>query len=402
LTYDFTIVGAGIIGLSVGLALAEKYEGSKILILEKETDVAKHQTGRNSGVIHSGIYYEPGSLKAEMAKKGNEQIASFCEEYNIPYKITGKLIVATEDYELDNLKELYIRGKKNDLELEMVNEQEIKQIEPYLNGIQGIKVQSTGIVDYKKVAQTFAEIFKSKGGTILLNEEVTKINNKSSEVIIDTSNKKKITTKYLINCSGLMSDIITEKSGIHTDLQIIPFRGEYYELKKNKRHLIKNLIYPVPNPDFPFLGVHFTKMIDGRILIGPNAVLSLKREGYKKSSFNFKDSFNTLSYPGFWRLASKNLKMGLKEMYQSINKKEFVKSIQSFIPEITQNDLIPASAGVRAQALEKNGFLVDDFYIIQDKKLLHVCNAPSPAATASIEIGRKIVDEMINQTFAPN
>src|SRR5699024_1199709 len=199
-----------------------------------------------------------------------------------------------------------------------------------------------------------------------------------------------------------MSDVITKQSGIHTDLQIVPFRGEYYELKKNKRHLIKNLIYPVPNPDFPFLGVHFTKMIDGRILIGPNAVLSLKREGYKKNSFNNKDSINTLSYPGCRRVACKNLKMGLKEMYQSINKKEFVKSIQSFIPEITQNDLIPASAGVRAQALEKNGFLVDDFYIIQDKKLLHVCNAPSPAATASIEIGRKIVDEMINQTFAPN
>src|SRR5699024_10104431 len=303
MTYDFTIIEAGIVGLSVGLSLIEKYGNCNIIILEKETSIAKQQTGRNSGVIHSGIYYEPGSLKAKLAKKGNEQMINFCKEYNIPYKVTGKLIVATKEHELEDLKKLYIRGEKNGLKLEIINNQEIKKIEPHLKGIQGIKVQNTGIVDYKNVAQAFADIYKSKGGEILLNEKVIKINNNSSEVTLETSNKKKITTKYLINCSGLMSDVITKQSGIHTDLQIVPFRGEYYELKKNKRHLVKNLIYPVPNPDFPFLGVHFTKMINGRVLIGPNAVLSLKREGYKKTSFNFKDSFTTLSYSGFWKLA---------------------------------------------------------------------------------------------------
>src|SRR5699024_1511571 len=272
-------------------------------------------------------------------------------------------------------------------------------LEPNLNGIQGIHVQSTGVVDYKLVAQAFAKVIKERGGEILLEEKVKKINNKSSEVIVETSSNKKITTKYLINCSGLMSDLITKKSGTHTDIKIVPFRGEYYELKPNKRYLVKNLIYPVPNPDFPFLGVHFTKMIDGRVLVGPNAVLSLKREGYKKISFSIRDSLDTFSYSGFWKLASKNMKEGLKEIYRSFHKNNFVANLQSYIPNIEKNDLIPATAGVRAQALKKNGFLVDDFHIIQDKNMLHICNAPSPAATASIEIGNKIINDMVEKSL---
>jgi len=399
MVYDFTIIGAGIVGLSVGFSLIKKYEGSRVLILEKEKSIAKHQTGRNSGVIHSGIYYEPGSLKAELAKKGNKQIVSFCKEHNIPYNISGKLIAATKENELENLNNLYERGLKNGLKLEKVDQRAMTTLEPNLNGIQGIHVQSTGVVDYKLVAQAFAKVIKERGGEILLEEKVKKINNKSSEVIVETSSNKKITTKYLINCSGLMSDLITKKSGTHTDIKIVPFRGEYYELKPNKRYLVKNLIYPVPNPDFPFLGVHFTKMIDGRVLVGPNAVLSLKREGYKKISFSIRDSLDTFSYSGFWKLASKNMKEGLKEIYRSFHKNNFVANLQSYIPNIEKNDLIPATAGVRAQALKKNGFLVDDFHIIQDKNMLHICNAPSPAATASIEIGNKIINDMVEKSL---
>lgn len=397
MTYDFTIIGAGIVGLSVGLALTEQYNNAKIVVLEKEEAIATHQTGRNSGVIHSGIYYKPGSLKARLAKTGNQQIIEFCKLHGIPYDVCGKLIVATDESEIDNLNKLNQLGIQNGLEVEKVDQQTIHQMEPHLNGIEGIYVPSTGIVDYQKVAQKFAEIIVERGGTLLLNEEVKEIENKNSEVEIATTNKK-ISTKYVINCSGLMSDRVTKLAGIQTDMQIVPFRGEYYELKLEKRHLVNNLIYPVPNPDFPFLGVHFTRMIDGRILVGPNAVLSLKREGYQKTSFNVKDAVDTLGYPGFWKLAFGNMGEGLKEMYRSFNKQAFLKDLQRFIPTIELDDLMPAQAGVRAQALDSSGALIDDFFIIQDQNTMHVCNAPSPAATASIEIGREIVQDVMKKT----
>jgi len=396
MTYDFTIIGAGIIGLSVGLALTEQYEDAKILIIEKEADIAKHQTGRNSGVIHSGIYYKPGSLKARLAKIGNAQMVQFCHEHDIPYDVCGKLIVATEEAELENLQQLYERGLEHGLEVEEVTETTIQKIEPHLKGISGIRVPSTGIVDYKKVAETFMRLIQSRHGDILLGEEVKGITNNETDVEITTSTQT-IVSKHLINCTGLMSDRVTKMAGIQTDMKIVPFRGEYYELKADKKHLVKNLIYPVPNPDFPFLGVHFTRMMDGRVLIGPNAVLSLKREGYNKTSFHMRDVLSTLSFPGFWKLASQNMGEGLKEMYRSFNKHAFIKGVQQFIPEIEAEDLLPATSGVRAQALDSDGNLMDDFFIIKEKNMFHVCNAPSPAATASIEIGREIVQDMMGQ-----
>src|SRR5699024_10585583 len=341
MTYDFTVVGSGIVGLSVGLTLTKQFKGAKVLILEKESCFAKHQTGRNSGVIHSGIYYKPGSLKARLAKEGNKQIVEFSKKHNIPYEVCGKLIVAKEKKELSNLNKLYQLGLENGLSVEKVDEKTIKYMEPSLKGIAGIYVQSTGIVDYKKVSETFVNLIKEQGGEILLGEEVKQIHKQKSEIKIKTSNKT-IITKYLINCAGLMSDKVAKMSGVHTDMEIVPFRGEYYELKSEKSHLVKNLIYPVPDPDFPFLGVHFTRTIDDRVLVGPNAVLSLKREGYKKTSFNLKDTFNIFSFPGFWRLASKNMKEGLREMYRSFNKQSLLREVQSFIPEITARDLIPA------------------------------------------------------------
>jgi L-2-hydroxyglutarate oxidase len=391
--YDFTIIGAGIIGLSVGLAITEQYVDAKVLILDKENDIATHQTGRNSGVIHSGIYYKPGSLKARLAKKGNKQLVDFCQEHHIPYDVCGKLIVATEESELAQLNRLYELGIENGLQVERVEQASIQEMEPYLKAIKGIHVPSTGIVDYKKVAETFARLIEERNGRIMLGEEVKEIKNKPSAAEIVTSNQK-IVTDYVINCTGLMSDRVVKMAGIQTDMKIVPFRGEYYELKPDKRYLVNNLIYPVPNPDFPFLGVHFTRMMDGRVLVGPNAVLSFKREGYHKSSFNWKDAFDTCGFSGFWKLASQNLGEGLKEMYRSFNKYALVKELQRFIPEMKPEDLVPATAGVRAQALDSSGALIDDFFMIRDRNILHVCNAPSPAATASIEIGRKIVKDM--------
>lgn len=392
--YDFTIIGAGIVGLSVGLALTEKYKDANVLILEKEKDVAKHQTGRNSGVIHSGIYYNPGSLKAQLAKKGNSQMKEFCSEHDIPYDNSGKLIAATQNEELDELANLHKRAVENGLNVSKVDEFTIKEIEPHLKGgIAGLYVPSTGIVDYRKVAKAMADIIKKNNGKIWLNEEVRKIESLNSEVNISTENQK-VKTKYLINCTGLMSDKVTNMSGVIADMKIVPFRGEYYELVPSKRHLVNNLIYPVPNPDFPFLGIHFTRMMNGKVLVGPNAVLSLKREGYKKNSINIKETLDTLSYPGFWKLAFPNAKEGIKEMYRSYNKRAFVKDLQRFIPAIEERDLIAAASGVRAQALDNEGNLLDDFLIINDKNIIHVCNAPSPAATASIEIGKEIVRDI--------
>lgn len=389
--YDITIVGAGIIGLSVGMELVNRFKGMKILLLEKEETIAKHQTGRNSGVIHSGIYYKPGSLKAELAKKGNKQMKNFCEEHHVPYEACGKIIVATDESELPNLRSLFELGMENGLQVEEITKSGLKQEEPHLKGVAGIRVPSTAIIDYSDVSKAFAETIEMNGGTIMCNTELLDMEKTDASVKLDTS-KGVFESRYVINCSGLHSDHVAKMSGIKTDMRIVPFRGEYYELTEEKRHLVKNLIYPVPNPDFPFLGVHFTRMIDGRVLIGPNAVLSMKREGYKKTSFRWKDFVDTLSFSGFWKVASGNMGEGLKEMYRSYNKNAFVKDVQRFIPEIKKENLVPAQAGVRAQALDSSGKLLDDFMIIKTDNAIHVCNAPSPAATASIDIGKSIVD----------
>ncbi|PAE30314.1 hydroxyglutarate oxidase [Paenibacillus sp. 7884-2] len=391
--FDYIIVGGGIVGLSVGMNLTEKYPNKKILVLEKEKELATHQTGHNSGVIHSGIYYKPGSFKARFAKQGSKSMVEFSRKYDINHDICGKVIVATNEKERPLLNNLYERGLQNGLSIRQLNKEELHEIEPHVKGIGAIQVPTAGIVDYKMVSNKYAEIIEQHDGEINCGETVLSINESEHEVIVDT-NKQSYKAKFLINCAGLQSDRIAKLAGYHIDMKIVPFRGEYYKLKAEKRNLVTNLIYSVPNPDFPFLGVHFTRMINGEVEAGPNAVLSFKREGYKKSDINIKDLAEVLTYKGFWKLASQNMKEGINEMVRSVSKKKFVENLQQLIPEIKSEDLVPGPAGVRAQALNSDGSMVDDFQIIQGKKSLHVCNAPSPAATASLEIGKEVVKQI--------
>jgi len=387
---EVVIIGGGIVGLSVGLALTERFPDKKVVILEKENSVSKHQTGNNSGVIHSGIYYKPGSFKARFAKQGSQSMVAFCKEHGIEYDICGKVIVATEQHELPLLQNLYERGIQNELEIEMLNAEQLKEIEPHVAGLGAIRVPQAGIVNYQQVSEKIRELIEANGGEIRCGEEVKSINEHENGVSIETS-KGTVETKVMINCAGLQSDRIAKMTGYFTDLKIVPFRGEYYKLKESSRSLVNHLIYPVPNPDFPFLGVHYTRMIGGEVEAGPNAVLSFKREGYKKTDINLFDIAETLTYKGFWKLAGKNMKEGLNEMARSYSKGLFVKSLQKLIPEIQADDLEPGGAGVRAQALKSDGSMVDDFYFIPGKRSIHVLNAPSPAATASLEIGKEIV-----------
>lgn len=391
--YDFAIIGGGIVGLATGLALIQRFEAKKIIIIEKENQCADHQTGHNSGVIHSGIYYQPGSYKAKLTRQGNQSMVDFCQQHHLDYEVCGKLIVACEKKELPRLENLYQRGLENGLEVIKITAEEAKEIEPHLSCIAAIKVPTTGIVNYQQVAQKYADLIISAGGKIKFNTKVEKIKNTHKSQILVT-NQDEIETKFIINCGGLYSDKIAQLGGLNPQAQIIPFRGEYYELKPEKRYLVKNLIYPIPNPNFPFLGVHFTRMIDGNIHAGPNAVLSLKREGYRKTDFNLAEFLEIVTYPGLWKLASKYAKEGIEEIIRSFNKEAFVSSLQKLVPEVQGDDLIPSAAGVRAQALKPNGKLVDDFLIIEAQKALHVCNAPSPAATASLEIGKAIVNQI--------
>jgi (S)-2-hydroxyglutarate dehydrogenase len=391
--YDFAIIGGGIVGLSTAIALQEKYPHQKIILVEKENKCAAHQTGHNSGVIHSGIYYQPGSYKAILTKKGNQELVKFCQQHNINHDVCGKLIVACQEKELLLLEKLYQRGLNNGIPVKKVSAQEVKEIEPYVSCLSAIRVPTAGIVDYKQVAEKYAEIFTNQGGEIKLNTKVIKIHSQSSEQILVT-NQGEIQAKYLINCGGLYSDRIAKLGRIDPKMKIIPFRGEYYELKPDKRYLVKHLIYPVPNPDFPFLGVHFTRLIDGNIHAGPNAVLSLKREGYKKTDFDLGEFAEIATYGGLWKLVSKYYAEGIEEIIRSFSKAAFVRSLQTLIPEISANDIIPSPAGVRAQALKTDGKLVEDFLIIPTENALHVCNAPSPAATASLEIGKAICQQI--------
>lgn len=387
---EFVIVGGGIVGLSVGLALIKKYPDKNVVILEKESEVSMHQTGNNSGVIHSGIYYKPGSYKARFAKEGSKSIVDFCEEHGIEYDLCGKVIVATEEKELPLLHNLYDRGLQNSLNIHRLSADELKEIEPHVAGIEAIHVKNAGIVNYKEVSKKIRELIEANGGEIHCNETVKTIVENQDRVVIET-NRTTYETHYLFNCAGLHSDRIAKMSGYLTDVKIVPFRGEYYTLEEEKRNLVKNLIYPVPDPNFPFLGVHFTRMIGGEVEAGPNAVLSFKREGYKKTDINLYDLAEVLTYKGFWRLASGFMKEGLNEMARSYSKNLFVESLQKLIPEIQGEDLKTGGAGVRAQALRSDGKLIDDFYIISGKRCTHVLNAPSPAATASLEIGQEIV-----------
>lgn len=391
--YDYIIIGGGIVGLSVGMELLIQHPQIKLAIIEKESHVAAHQTGHNSGVIHSGIYYKPGSEKARLAKKGSQTMRSFCEEYGLEVDICGKVIVASEDEELPLLDNLYKRGIDNGLDIRLIDKSELLEIEPYVSGKQAIHVPMAGIVNYKQVSEKMAEIILEKGGELLFNHEVLSVTETEGEAVIST-NKGDIKCAFYINCGGLHSDRVAKRANLLTDMKIIPFRGEYYQLKEEKRGLVKNLIYPVPNPNFPFLGVHFTRMIGGAVDVGPNAVLGFKREGYRKTDIHLPDLVEVLGYKGFWKLASQYMKEGMDEMIRSASKKLFLKNVQKLMPEIQADDLIPGPAGVRAQALKDDGSLVDDFYILPSKRSIHVLNAPSPAATASIEIGKQIVTQM--------
>lgn len=392
--YDFAIIGGGIVGLSTALALGERYQNAKVLVLEKEPSWAYHQTGRNSGVIHSGIYYKPGSLKAKLSREGNQALVQFCETHGIPYEVCGKVIVAVEPEELPLLENLYQRGLANGLKIQKITAEEVKQIEPYVTCLGGIRVYSTGIVDYRQVCQKYAELVRMRGGELRLNTRVVGIRPSNEAQIIETDQGNFI-TKFLINCAGLQSDRVAQLGQVAPQVKIIPFRGEYYELKPEKRYLVKHLIYPVPNPNFPFLGVHFTRMIDGSIHAGPNAVLSFKREGYRKTDIELRDLVEVFTYPGFWTLASKYADVGLAEMIRSLSKKAFVRSLQKLIPDVQADDLVPSAAGVRAQALTRDGGLVDDFLLVQGLNAIHVCNAPSPAATASLAIGKLVVANIL-------
>ncbi|SHE35626.1 L-2-hydroxyglutarate oxidase [Fodinibius roseus] len=386
---NFIIIGGGIVGLATAYAIKKASPESSILILEKEKEAASHQTGRNSGVIHSGVYYKPGSKKAELTTRGCKRMMRFCREFDISYEQCGKVIVATDQRELSYLDTLAERGIENGLNIRKISKEELKELEPHVNGIAALHVPEAGIVSYKKVAEALVEELTRLGVEIIFNQEVVSINTDIRQCYIGTRNSN-FESDYVINCGGLHSDTLASEAGVEIEHRIVPFRGEYYELTEERRHLVKNLIYPVPNPSFPFLGVHFTRMIDGSIHAGPNAVLSLKREGYSKFSFDAADAWQSLSYPGLWKLAGQHWKEGFRELYRSFSKEEFVKSLQKLIPEVRAEDLVPSPAGVRAQALNPDGSLVDDFLIKYKGRSIHVCNAPSPAATASLEIGDRI------------
>ena len=388
--YDVIIVGAGIVGLGTAYQLLEQNSEIKVCLLEKEESIALHQTGNNSGVIHSGIYYKPGSEKAINCKRGYQLLLDFCDKESIPYELCGKVIVAVEEKEIPILEGIYNRGRDNGLEgLKLLNEVELKEIEPNVNGIKGIWVPQAGIIDYKEVAQKYRERIEEKGGVLKFNHRVTDIKLTSGKANIITGNIT-FTAKVIVNCAGLYSDKLAQMTGQGKNFKIIPFRGEYYDLKKEKRALVKGLIYPVPNPEFPFLGVHFTRMINGGVEAGPNAVLAFKREGYKNTQFNLKELFETLTYSGFLKIAAKYWKDGSYEMYRSFSKAAFVKAMQTLIPSITGEDVTKGGAGVRAQACTKDGKLVDDFLILEQDQVINVCNAPSPAATSSLAIGETI------------
>ncbi|MAT58424.1 MAG: L-2-hydroxyglutarate oxidase [Ignavibacteriae bacterium] len=393
--FDFIIVGAGIVGLATALKIQEKNPKKKILIIEKERKVAAHQTGNNSGVIHSGIYYKPGSLKAKNCVYGYKLLLDFCDQHNVKYDLCGKVIVAVDQSEVNYLDVLIERGTANGLmNLRKITKEEINEIEPHVNGIAGIFVPQTGIIDYKEVSEKYVELILSNGGILNLNEEVINFNEKEKLVEVIT-NKSVYTADAVITCAGLHSDKVAKKSHPNLDLKIIPFRGEYYKIKDERKYLVKNLVYPVPDPAFPFLGVHFTRMIDGGVEAGPNAVLAFKREGYKKSDIDLKEIVEIFTWPGFQIVAKKYWKTGFGEFYRSFSKKAFVKALQRLIPEIQEDDLIPGGSGVRAQACDKTGGLLDDFSIIKNKRIVHVCNAPSPAATSSLAIGEHITSEVL-------
>jgi L-2-hydroxyglutarate oxidase len=391
--FDFAIIGGGIVGLAVGMKLTERFRGASILLIEKEQNVAGHQTGHNSGVIHSGIYYKPGSLKAELARKGNRSMVEFCKSHAIKHEVSGKLIVASALDEMPGLKALYERGLQNQLDVRWLDRDRARELEPNVTCQAAVHVPSTGLVSYVDVAREYTFLLREAGAELLLNTRMVTSSSRAGIHHIETTGGH-FAARFFINCAGLHSDRVVTSSGGKIQHKIVPFRGEYYDLVPEKSDIIRSMIYPVPNPNFPFLGVHLTKSVDGHVHAGPNAVLALSREGYSKTDIVLWDSLETLLYPGFWRLAIRYWKEGMAEMQRSFSKARFLTSLQKLVPSIEDNHLVPASAGVRAQALLADGSLVDDFLIIEGEQAIHVCNAPSPAATASLEIGNAVVERI--------
>jgi L-2-hydroxyglutarate oxidase len=397
--YDVTVIGGGIVGLATALRIKEQNPSLKLLIIEKEDVVAKHQTGHNSGVIHSGLYYKPGSLKATNCIKGYDMLLDFCQKEEIKYDLCGKIVVATQPEQISILDGLFERGKQNGLNgFKMLNAEQIKEYEPHVKGLKGFFVPQTGIIDYTDVCKKYLAKTQILGGEIAFNEKVEGIFIKNGISVIKTS-KSTYETKLVVNCAGLYSDKVGQMTDDRANnLRITPFRGEYFEIKPEKQYLVKNLIYPVPDPNFPFLGVHFTRMIHGGVEAGPNAVLAFRREGYKKLDIHFGELFETLAWPGFRKVAAKYWQTGLGEMYRSFSKAAFTKALQELIPEIQSDDLVAGAAGVRAQACDREGGLLDDFAIFENQQAINVCNAPSPAATSSLSIGQT-VSELVLKRF---
>ncbi|MDZ7934774.1 MAG: L-2-hydroxyglutarate oxidase [Emticicia sp.] len=397
--YDVTVIGGGIVGLATALRIKEQNPSLKLLIIEKEDVVAKHQTGHNSGVIHSGLYYKPGSLKATNCIKGYDMLLDFCQKEDIKYDLCGKIVVATQPEQISILDGLFERGKQNGLDgFKMLNAEQIKEYEPHVKGLKAFFVPQTGIIDYTDVCKKYLAKTQKLGGEIAFNEKVESIATRNGVSVVKTS-KNIYETKLVVNCAGLYSDKVGQMTDERANnLRITPFRGEYFEIKPEKQYLVKNLIYPVPDPNFPFLGVHFTRMIHGGVEAGPNAVLAFRREGYKKLDIHFGELFETLTWPGFLKVAAKYWQTGLGEMYRSFSKTAFTKALQELIPEIQPDDLVAGAAGVRAQACDRSGGLLDDFEIFENQQAINVCNAPSPAATSSLSIGQA-VSELVLKRF---
>jgi L-2-hydroxyglutarate oxidase len=387
---DAVLVGGGIVGLATGLALLTARPGLSLTLLEKEGTVAAHQTGHNSGVIHAGLYYKPGSLKARMCARGREMLERFCVEHAVPFERCGKVVVATEADEVPRLDELERRGRANGLDgLRRIGADELREHEPHAAGVAALLVRETGIVDYREVARAYARELTRRGASIVTSALVTAIHRRGERVVV-SSNAGEIEARVLVGCAGLGSDRLARMAGLETDVAIVPFRGEYWTLAKERSHLVRNLIYPVPDPSFPFLGVHFTRRITGEIEAGPNAVLAFAREGYGRASFSARDAWAVARWPGFWRMARKHWRAGAGEQLRSLSRAAFARACARLVPAVTARDLAPGGAGVRAQAIARDGTLVDDFAIREAERMVHVINAPSPAATASLAIGEEI------------
>lgn len=395
--YDVAIIGAGILGLASAHRLLEQRPGLRIVVIDKEPHVAAHQTGHNSGVIHSGIYYQQGSRKARMCRKGYEELLLFCAEHGIEHEVCGKVIVAVDDSERPRLEQLYKRGIDNGLDgLKKIGSPELRELEPNVVGVEALVVPQTGIVDYRQVARTLHGLLVERGVKIQLDTTLKTVRPQREGLMIETSGIE-FAAKLIVNCAGLYSDRVARLSGMSLDAQVIPFRGEYYVLTEDGEHLVRNLVYPVPDPSLPFLGVHFTRMIGGGIEAGPNAVLALRREGYKRWDIHPGELLETLAYKGFQRLAARHWRTGVDEMLRSFSKRRFVESLRRLIPSIEARHLRRGGAGVRAQAVDSSGSLVDDFMILEESRAIHVVNAPSPAATASLAIGDEVARHVLDR-----